>query len=73
MKQLGEQIRTSLRRGDTFARCSNTQYVIMLPQANYENSCMVCQRILTAFTHQYPRSPVKIHFEVHPLADSASD
>lgn len=68
MDNLGEQIRLSLRRGDTFSRCSLSQYIIMLPQANYENSCMVSRRILSAFTRKYPHSPTKITFVVQPLS-----
>jgi hypothetical protein len=39
----------------------------MLPQANYENSCLVCQRIIKAFFRQYPHSPADIQFSVRPL------
>lgn len=68
MDNLGEQIRLNLRRGDTFSRCSLSQYIIMLPQANYENSCMVSRRILSAFSKKYPHSPTKITFVVQPLS-----
>ena len=67
MEQLGEQIRTNLRRGDTFSQCSISQYIIMLPQANYENSCMVCRRILGAFSRKHPHVTAKIHYMVQPL------
>ena len=67
MGQLGEQIRTNLRRGDTFSRCSVTQYIIMLPKANYENSCMVCRRIEGAFHRAHPRVNVKLQCMVQPL------
>ena len=39
----------------------------MLPQANYENSCMVCERIVGAFSRRYPHSPVQLKYAVHPL------
>ena len=71
MEHLGEQIRTNLRRGDNFARCSVSQYIIMLPQANYENSCMVSRRILNAFTKRHPHSPARINFVVQPLSPEA--
>lgn len=67
MENLGEVIRNGLRRGDVFSKCSNSQYVIMLPNANYENSEMVCQRLLTAFARKYPHSPARIHYAIHPL------
>ena len=67
MENLQEQIRINLRRGDVAARCSVSQFILMLPQANYENSCMVCQRICKAFVRQYPHSPAEIRYSVHPL------
>ncbi len=57
----------NLRQGDVVSKCSVSQLVIMLPQANYENSCAVCQRIIKAFYRQYPHSPADIHFSVQPL------
>lgn len=67
MEQLGEGLRSNLRRGDTISRCSVSQYIIMLPKANYENSCMVCRRIITAFSHSHPHVNAQIHFMVQPL------
>ena len=67
MENLSEVIRTSLRKGDIASRCSVSQYILMLPQANYENSCMVCERIVKAFFRQYPHSPAEIHYSVQPL------
>lgn len=64
---LQEIIRASLRRGDVLARCSVSQFVLMLPQANYENSCMICRRIVRAFNRQYPHSPAALRTSVHPL------
>ena len=68
MHQLGEQIRTNLRRGDTFSQCSISQYIVLLPQANYENSCMVCRRIIGAFNRRHPHVSAKINFMVQPLS-----
>ena len=70
MEQLGQQIRTNLRRGDTFSRCSVSQYIIMLPKANYENSCMVCRRVLGAFRRAHPHVAAKINYMVQPLTPS---
>lgn len=67
MENLAEQIRTSLRRGDAMSRCSGSQYVLMLPQANYENSCMICERIISAFSRRYPHSPARLAYAVRPL------
>lgn len=67
MQNLQEQIRINLRKGDIASRCSVSQFIIMLPQANYENSCMVCRRIITAFNRQYPHSPARIDFAVEAM------
>ena len=58
---------SNLRQGDIVTQCSASQYLIMLPQANYEDSCMVCDRLVRAFARQYPHSPADIHFSVQPL------
>ena len=62
-----QELRTSLRKGDIAARCSVSQYILMLPQANYENSCKVCERIIRAFARRYPRSPACLHRSVQTL------
>ena len=67
MDQLGQQLRCNLRRGDTISRCSVSQYIIMLPKANYENSCMVCRRVITAFHKAHPHITAKINYMVQPL------
>lgn len=71
MENLGEQLRLTLRQSDTFSRCSITQYALLLPQTNYENSGMVCRRIIKAYTKRYPNSPVNISFTVRVLVPEA--
>jgi GGDEF domain-containing protein len=70
MEQLGDTLRTNLRRGDTISRCSVSQYILMLPKANYEDSCMVCRRLIAAFNHSHPYVTAKINFMVQPLHPS---
>ena len=67
MDNMQEQIRLNLRRGDTAARCSGAQFVIMLPFAGYDDSCLVCKRIIKAFEAQYPHTPAEVHFWVQPV------
>lgn len=67
MSNLSDLIRLSLRRGDVFARCSITQYILMLPQANFENSRMVMDRVVKSFSRQYPHSPAVLRYTVQPL------
>lgn len=67
MEQLGQQLRLNLRRGDIISQCSICQYIIMLPNANYENSCMVCRRIIGAFHRSHPHVAAKVNYMVQPL------
>lgn len=67
MENLQDQVCSGLRRGDVAARCSVSQYILMLPQANYENSCMVCRRLIKGFQRRYPHSPANINYSVQPL------
>lgn len=67
MDNLQEQVRLNLRRGDIASKCSVSQYILLLPRANYENSCMVCQRVIKAFCRQYPHSPAELIYSVRPL------
>lgn len=68
MDNLQEVICSCLRAGDAVAKCSPTQFVIMLPQANFENSNMVCERVRKSFFREYPHSPVQITYAVKPVA-----
>lgn len=67
MEHLRELVRLCLRRGDVAAQCSATQFVVLLPQANYEDSQMVCRRISKAFVRQYPHSPARLKMDIQPL------
>lgn len=64
---LQDVVRSSLRRGDSLARCSASQFVIMLPRANYENSCMVCERILKAYYYKHSRLDAELRYDVFPI------
>ena len=67
MDNLQEIILRHLRRGDAAALCSSSQYVLLLPQATYENSKMICSRITRAFSRQYPHSPAQLRVSIQPL------
>lgn len=67
MNNLQVLIQNNLRRGDVIARCSISQYIILLPQANYENSRMVADRLVSAFYRRYPHSPARLRYTVQPL------
>ena len=68
MGQLSQQIRLSLRRGDVYCQCSVSQYAVLLPKANFENSQIICDRILRAFRRAYPNVPIRITYQIRPLS-----
>ena len=68
MENLQVQIQRNLRKSDVVSRCSASQFVVLLLQANYENSCMVCRRILGAFKRVHPHVTAQIHYMVQPLS-----
>lgn len=67
MTNLDELIQDSLRRGDVVSKCSISQYIIMLSHANYEDSCMVMDRIIKRFKRQYPHSPADLQCSIQPM------
>lgn len=67
MDHLQNIILEQLRRGDSAARCSASQFVLLLPQASYANSRLVCERIQKAFTRQFPHSPASLQISVQPM------
>ena len=73
MDNLQALLLQNLRQGDVVTRCSISQMIVMLPSANYENSCAVCQRIIKAFERQYPHTPAYIRYSVQPLEPAAAE
>lgn len=70
MDNLEKHMHSALRKGDVITRCSASQFIVMLPSANYENSCKVCQRCITVFERKHPHSPVYVDYYVQPLIPS---
>lgn len=71
MAHLREIIQGQLRRGDIIAACSASQFVILLPRADYENSRRVADRVIRAFVRKYPHAPVLLRQAVYPLRPPA--
>lgn len=67
MNNLEQLLCSSLRRGDVVSRYSASQFLLLLPRSNYENSCKICQRIFKQFFRQYPHSPATLHYAVQPV------
>lgn len=60
MARLGESIQDSLRGGDVYSRYSVSQYVVLLPRANDENSHAVMARVISRFRQggAYPQAEI---------------
>lgn len=67
MDQLLDVLVHNLRRGDVVARYSGAQYVLMLPAANFEDSTMVLERVVTAFYRQHRRNFLKLSYRIREL------
>ena len=65
--QLLECLVGNLRRGDVVSRYSSSQYVVLLPAANFEDSTMVMDRIVTAFCRQHRRNFLKLSYKIREL------
>lgn len=67
MKKLKDVIAGALRKGDLFAQYSAAQYVVMLPNINFENGNMVANRIDSAFKKLSISRHVQVHYKLQPL------
>lgn len=67
MDQLLSVLRTYLRSGDVVSRYSASQYVIMLPAANLENSNKVLERITSIFYRQHRHNFLKITHKIREV------
>lgn len=53
IEALGEEVSLSLRRGDVATRCGDSQYVVILMDANEENGCKVAERIIEKYKDKH--------------------
>lgn len=56
-----------LRCGDIVSMCSPSQFLLLLPNANFENSQKVTQRLMHQFYKKYPHTPVKLTSYIQPI------
>ena len=64
---LKTDILSSLRKGDTVAAYSSTQFIVMLPLITYENAEMVMRRIIRRFEKDYPKKDARIIYKLGPV------
>ena len=67
MEQVQQTVVRNLRQSDVVAQYSNCQFVIMLPYANLEDSCMVMDRIVNAYHASNPRNVVRLSYQIREL------
>lgn len=65
--RLKDAILSSLRKGDTVASYSATQFIVMLPLISYENAQIVTERVLQKFRFEYRKSNVKITTRINAV------
>lgn len=68
VKNLKELLCAQLRCGDIISMCSPSQFIILLPNANFENTQLVMQRIVDKFYRQYPHTPAKLNCYIQPIS-----
>lgn len=71
IEELGEAISLSLRRGDVAAQCGETQYVVILVDANEENGTKVVKRIQNRFCKGYAKGSVELNYEIESVSSNA--
>ena len=67
MDHLKEFVVTSLRSGDVVARYSDTQFIIMLHEADLEDSERVMERVAKNYRNSCPRGPVSLSWQIHEM------
>ena len=67
MEELEGAMRQSLRRGDVITRCSASQFIAMLINANGENSQRVCERVISAFEAQHREADYRVDYEIRAV------
>lgn len=67
MQQVQQVVVQNLRQSDVVAQYSNCQFIIMLPYANLEDSCMVMNRVIHAYHTKNPRTMIDLSFQVRAL------
>ena len=67
MPRLLTSIKDCLRRGDVIAKYSGAQYVIMLPNINYEDGIMVMDRIVNNYYKNNRKSLLQLKYKLSQI------
>ncbi len=69
MKLLLAALRESLRRGDTIARYSPTQYAVLLPAVSFETGRIPLERVKKAFYKKYANPAFVVGYRLSPVSE----
>ena len=67
MERLGIVIKHDLRRGDVVSKYSGAQFVIMLPDARYQDAEMISNRIIKSYYHHNRRSLLQLKYNISEI------
>jgi DNA-binding SARP family transcriptional activator len=68
-EKLKSAILTGMRKGDTVASCSATQYIAMLQTVTAETAQNVVQRVMRKFRFDYRRNAVRVTTKITSIID----
>ena len=67
IERLKEFVVTSLRSGDVVAQYSDTQFIIMLHEADLEDSERVMERVVKNYRNNTPQESVSLNWQIHEM------
>ncbi len=67
MEQVQQSIVRNLRQSDVVARYSNSQFIVMMPDANLEDSDRVAKRVTRAYRKSHPKTAVPLCWQIREL------
>ena len=67
IERLKEFLVTSLRSGDVVAQYSDTQFIIMLHEADLEDSERVMERVVKNYRNNTPQESVSLNWQIHEM------
>ena len=66
-EQVQKVIVSTVRQSDVVAKFSPSQFIIMLPNANLEDSAFVVERILNAYYLEYSKSLIRLNYQIREM------
>ena len=67
MERLGLVIKHDLRRGDVISKYSGAQFVMMLPDAKYNDAIMITNRIIKSYYQHNRKSLLQLKYKINEI------